>query len=86
MNFRGTCLYGTLLDFYQLLHPFFIYSLNFFLHVQESAKTKHPQLHYESKLYMYLQGGGNNFVIYVAFVQMSIYSTTTFILKLVFPI
>ncbi|KAK1390658.1 Protein kinase domain-containing protein [Heracleum sosnowskyi] len=23
----------------------------------ESAKTKHPQLHYESKLYMYLQGG-----------------------------
>lgn len=26
-------------------------------HVQESAKTKHPQLHYESKLYMILQGG-----------------------------
>ncbi|KAH9602309.1 hypothetical protein KSS87_010891, partial [Heliosperma pusillum] len=24
---------------------------------QESAKTKHPQLHYESKLYMLLQGG-----------------------------
>ncbi|KAK8290197.1 hypothetical protein V6Z11_D07G242500 [Gossypium hirsutum] len=23
----------------------------------ESAKTKHPQLHYESKLYMLLQGG-----------------------------
>jgi len=24
---------------------------------QESVKTKHPQLHYESKLYMLLQGG-----------------------------
>ncbi|KAF8388244.1 hypothetical protein HHK36_026910 [Tetracentron sinense] len=23
----------------------------------ESVKTKHPQLHYESKLYMFLQGG-----------------------------
>ncbi|GAB2294406.1 Casein kinase 1-like protein 9, partial [Dionaea muscipula] len=23
----------------------------------ESVKTKHPQLHYESKLYMLLQGG-----------------------------
>lgn len=28
-----------------------------FLFPQESAKTKHPQLHYESKLYMLLQGG-----------------------------
>lgn len=24
---------------------------------QENVKTKHPQLHYESKLYMLLQGG-----------------------------
>jgi casein kinase 1, epsilon len=24
---------------------------------QESVKTRHPQLHYESKLYMILQGG-----------------------------
>ena len=27
------------------------------LHVQESIKTKHPQLLYESKLYKILQGG-----------------------------
>lgn len=25
--------------------------------IQESVKTKHPQLHYESKIYMLLQGG-----------------------------
>lgn len=28
-----------------------------FFSLQESIKTKHPQLHYESKLYMLLQGG-----------------------------
>lgn len=28
---------------------------------QESTKTKHPQLHYESKLYMLLQGGSEFF-------------------------
>ena len=31
-----------------------------FLHLmfyQESVKSRHPQLHYESKLYMLLQGG-----------------------------
>jgi casein kinase 1 epsilon len=26
----------------------------------ESVKTKHPQLHYESKLYMLLQGGSKS--------------------------
>lgn len=34
---------------------------------QESAKTKHPQLHYESKLYMYLHGGGNHPILFVVF-------------------
>jgi hypothetical protein len=29
----------------------------FFVFGQENVKTKHPQLHYESKLYMLLQGG-----------------------------
>ncbi|CAN1246910.1 Casein kinase 1-like protein 10 [Linum grandiflorum] len=32
-------------------------SLNFFFSFNETAKTKHPQLHYESKIYMILQGG-----------------------------
>lgn len=31
--------------------------MQFSADVQESVKTKHPQLHYESKLYMLLQGG-----------------------------
>jgi len=30
----------------------------------ESVKTKHPQLHYESKLYMLLQGGSKFLFIY----------------------
>jgi hypothetical protein len=30
---------------------------------QENVKTKHPQLHYESKLYMLLQGGSKSIVI-----------------------
>ncbi|TXG74986.1 hypothetical protein ES332_1Z025000v1 [Gossypium tomentosum] len=29
----------------------------------ESAKTKHPQLHYESKLYMLLQGGSKSMFV-----------------------
>ncbi|PPD91652.1 hypothetical protein GOBAR_DD11407 [Gossypium barbadense] len=29
----------------------------------ESAKTKHPQLHYESKLYMFLQGGSKSMFV-----------------------
>ena len=36
---------------------------------QEPAKTKHPQLHYESKLYMYLHGGGNHPTQFVCFDQ-----------------
>lgn len=32
------------------------------MHFQESIKTKHPQLLYESKLYKILQGGGKQFV------------------------
>jgi casein kinase 1 epsilon len=35
---------------------FFICNFSHF-NSQESVKTKHPQLHYESKLYMLLQGG-----------------------------
>lgn len=31
-----------------------------FLFSQESVKTKHPQLLYESKLYKILQGGSND--------------------------
>jgi casein kinase 1 epsilon len=31
---------------------------------QENVKTKHPQLHYESKLYMLLQGGSKSVVVY----------------------
>lgn len=31
--------------------------MQFNVDVQESVKTKCPQLHYESKLYMLLQGG-----------------------------
>lgn len=36
-----------------------------FTSLQESIKTKHPQLHYESKLYMLLQGGSEYRVFYV---------------------
>ena len=34
-----------------------------FLFSQESVKTKHPQLLYESKLYKILQGGSNDLLI-----------------------
>ena len=30
------------------------------MYFQESVKTKHPQLHYESKIYSILQGGSNS--------------------------
>lgn len=34
----------------------------------ECVKTKHPQLHIESKIYKMMQGGGNVYLI-LAFVQ-----------------
>ena len=30
----------------------------------ECVKTKHPQLHIESKIYRMMQGGGKNIIIY----------------------
>jgi len=39
------------------LHFWFCSWCIFLWFPQESVKTKHPQLHYESKLYMLLQGG-----------------------------
>ena len=39
--------------------------LFFGLICQEPVKTKHPQLHYESKVYMLLQGGSKWIVIYM---------------------
>lgn len=44
-------------------------SYNFFgLICQEPVKTKHPQLHYESKVYMLLQGGSKWIIISICFV------------------
>ncbi|KAB2021858.1 hypothetical protein ES319_D07G169400v1 [Gossypium barbadense] len=37
--------------------PYQLCSIYMAHHLSESAKTKHPQLYYESKLYMLLQGG-----------------------------
>lgn len=33
---------------------------------QEPVKTKHPQLHYESKVYMLLQGG-SKWIVFICF-------------------
>ena len=38
--------------------------------LQESAKTKHPQLHYESKIYMLLQGGSMSLSLLVTNTQI----------------
>jgi len=48
------------------LHFWFCSWYIFLWYSQESVKTKHPQLHYESKLYMLLQGG-SKFLFFLPF-------------------
>jgi casein kinase 1 epsilon len=40
---------------------------------QEPVKTKHPQLHYESKVYMLLQGG-SKWIVFISFVYSNLCS------------
>ncbi|KAE9585529.1 putative non-specific serine/threonine protein kinase [Lupinus albus] len=42
----------------------------------EPVKTKHPQLHYESKLYMLLQGGSQLSLLFVAFWIIKVLANT----------
>ncbi|XP_022860285.1 casein kinase 1-like protein 10 [Olea europaea var. sylvestris] len=39
----------------------------------ESVKTKHPQLHYESKIYMLLQGGSESFSLFLSQTRLEIF-------------